>query len=93
MLHQQLSQFLCQDVVCRRRDGAEGDQDFVCRGEVLGRWENGGGVGEDGHGVGGLPFWKEGNTDGDECVVVGGHEAVEEGSAEALNSGGRACEP
>lgn len=43
--------------------------------------------------MGRLPFWKEGNTDGDEFVVVGGYEAVEEGSAEALNSGGRACEP
>ena len=36
MLHQQLPQFLCQDVVCRRCDGAEGDEDFIRRGEVMG---------------------------------------------------------
>jgi len=27
--------------------------------------------------MGGLTFWKEGDTDGDEGVVVGGDEAVE----------------
>ncbi len=41
----------------------------------------------------GLAFWKEGDTDGDEGVVVSGDEAVEEGTAEALDSGGGACEP
>lgn len=43
--------------------------------------------------MGGLAFWKEGDTDGDEGVIVGGYEAVEEGTAEALDSGGGACEP
>ena len=43
--------------------------------------------------MGRLAFRKEGDADGDECVVVGGDEAVEEGSAEALNGGGGACEP
>lgn len=43
--------------------------------------------------MGGLPFWEEGDADGDEGVVVGGDEAVEEGAAEALNGGGGACEP
>ena len=40
-----------------------------------------------------LSFWKEGNTDGDEGVVVGRDEAVEEGTAEALDRRGRAGEP
>ena len=43
--------------------------------------------------MGRLPLWKEGDIDGDVCVVVGGDEAVEEGTAEALNSGSGACEP
>ena len=93
VLHEQLPQFLRQNIVCRRRDCTEGDEYFVCRGEVVGRWESGGGVGEDGHGVGTLAFWKKWDTDGDEGVVVGGDEAVEEGTAEALDSRGGACEP
>ncbi len=36
MLHQQLPQFLRQDVVCRRRDGTKGDENFICRSEVVG---------------------------------------------------------
>lgn len=36
---------------------------------------------------------KEGDIDGDVCVAVGGDEVVEEGTAEALNSGSGACEP
>ena len=43
--------------------------------------------------MGGLAFWKEGNADGDKGVVVGGDQAVEEGTAEALDSGGGACKP
>lgn len=93
MLHEQLAEFLREDVVCRGRDGAEGDEDFVCGGEVGGGWEEGGGVGEDGHGVGRLAFWEEGDADGDEFVVVREDEAVEEGATVALNSGGGACEP
>ena len=59
----------------------------------MSRWECGGGVGEDGHGVGRLAFWKERDTNGDEGVVVGGDEAVEERTAEALDSRSGACEP
>ena len=43
--------------------------------------------------MGRLAFWKEGDTDGDEGVVVGGDEAIEHGTAEALDSRGGACEP
>ena len=43
--------------------------------------------------MGGLAFRKKWNADGDEGVVVAGNEAVEEGTAEALDSRGRAFKP
>ena len=40
-----------------------------------------------------LALRKKGYTDGNKSVVVGRDEAVKERTAEALNSGGGACEP
>ena len=40
--------------------------------------------------MGRLAFWKEGDTDGDEFVIVGGDKAIDKGMAEALDGGGRA---
>ena len=40
-----------------------------------------------------LAFRKEWNADGDEGVVVAGNQTVEEGTAEALDSRGRAFGP
>lgn len=43
--------------------------------------------------MGKLAFWEERDTDGDKRVAVGRGEAVDEGTAESLNSRGGACEP
>ena len=37
MLHQQLPQFLCEDIVGGWRDSSEGDEDCVRCGEAAGR--------------------------------------------------------
>ena len=43
--------------------------------------------------MGRLAFWEEGDTDGDDCIVVGGDKAIEQGTAKALDNGSGTCEP